>query len=268
MSERQLLTTREMAEFANAGMLRKDNAIPKALCAELRELFDSGDARQRGRMGGPLTDVWDPEHAIARTLAQPQVRGMIESLVGPAPLYDHHAVHTTKPGSGIQYLHADAEIDIRPLSFDIQLSIFPQDTPLAMGGTRFLPGSQFRHVHETMVGRYQHVNGMVQSVCDAGTVVAWHHNLWHGAQPNRSDHTRYMFKLRLNPTVPQQLLWDTADLDDPEIPGILTRAHPWHGQQARVEIMQRIRFWRFLTDNPSFDVAMWWGRVEADPAAM
>ena len=129
----------------------------------------------------------------------------------------------------------------------------------------FLPGSHFRRVHETQVGRYQHVKGMYQVVCKAGTVVAWHHNLWHGAQPNSTDDMRYMFKLRLNPTVKQQLLWNTDDLDDKGINQILFKGQPWYGQENRTEQFNRIRMWRFLTNNPTFDTALWYGRVENEP---
>lgn len=33
-----------------------------------------------------------------------------------------------------------------------------------------------------------------------------HHGIWHGGRRNDSDLTRYMFKIRFNPTVHQRLL--------------------------------------------------------------
>ena len=38
-----------------------------------------------------------------------------------------------------------------------------------------------------------------------------------------------MYKLRLNPTKPQVLNFDTSDLDDPEIDKILNANHGWEG---------------------------------------
>ena len=48
----------------------------------------------------------------------------------------------------------------------------------------------------------------------AGTVVVFHHGLWHAGQPNPSGTDRWMHKVRLNPTAPQVRLWNTADLDE------------------------------------------------------
>ena len=180
---------------------------------------------------------------------------IIHSLVGPDPRYDHHAAHLTpahtRKGAN---LHQDAEYDVRRNHFDIQISFFPEDTPAESGGTLFLPGSQFRRVYESTTRRYQDVLGQVQAICDAGTMFFWHTNVWHAARSNQTDRDRYMFKLRLNPTVRQQRLWNTADLDDPDtrtdIGKTLGGHIPWHGQRHRIEVMNRIRLWRYLAGDP------------------
>jgi hypothetical protein len=134
-----------------------------------------------------------------------------------------------------------------------------------MGGTMFLPGSHLRRVHETFIGRYQNFVGQVPMACAAGTLVVGHHGIWHCAQPNHTDRMRYMFKLRLNPTVRQMRLWNTEDLDSPEISGILFRNHHWYGSEDRLEYAQRIKFWRFLTGNERFDANYWLTRIENTP---
>jgi hypothetical protein len=269
MVDRQyLLTTKQMAEFAHNGFLRFDKMVPRDLCDELYKLVD---AKDHGRARAPcyLEDAWPAEHPMARCFNLPAMQGMIHSLVGPHCRYDHHHPHKTPGGSkGQQLLHQDAEYDVRFASFDVQISVFPQDTPLEKGGTRFLPGTQYRQVYETEVGRYRNVKGMYQCVCEAGTVVVWHHNLWHGAQPNHTDLARYMIKLRINPTVKQQLLWNTDDLQAPEVFGWLGKVQPWWGVEQRLELMNKIRFWRALTNNPSFDLGMWYTRVENNPQTL
>jgi len=102
-------------------------------------------------------------------------------------------------------------------------------------------------------------------VCKAGTIFATHMNIWHCAQPNKTDKTRYMFKLRLNPTVKQVRLWNTDDINDPEIPRILNSTQPWMGNEGRLEIVQHIKLWRALTGNEKFDSALWLGRIENMP---
>jgi hypothetical protein len=145
------------------------------------------------------------------------------------------------------------------------LFYYPHDTPREMGGTMFLPGSHLRRIHETFIGRYQNFVNQVAIACTAGTLVVGHHGIWHCAQPNHTDQMRYMFKLRLNPTVRQTRLWNTNDIEDPEIARILFRDHRWYGSENRLEYAQRIKFWRFLSGNERFDVNYWLTRIENTP---
>ena len=160
------------------------------------------------------------ESAITRVLELPVVRGAIESLVGPNPRFDHHFLHVTFPpefyeARGLpnvsQHTHQDSTIDPRR-AFDVQIMYYPHDVTREMGGTRFVPGTHLRVVSEAAVARYQNIRGQQHVVCPAGTLLFLHHGIWHGGGVNRSDRLRYMFKIRINPTVRQQRLWDTSDL--------------------------------------------------------
>jgi hypothetical protein len=266
LNKEDLLNNKQMAGFVNNGFIRLDEVIPLDLCSDVKTIFDSGDVRTQGSRGCLLEDKYPKDSPIYKMLHTPKVLGMIESLVGPSPRHDHHAVHK-KPAKSDnqQMLHQDAEIDIRENAFDIQLSFFIHDTPKEMGGTRFLPGSHFRRVHESQIARYQNIKGMMQVECKAGTVVAWHQNLWHGAQPNFTDQMRYMFKVRLNPMVKQQRLWNTDNSDQNELNSTLFNCQPWYGQEERIEQFNRIRMWRYLTNNSNFDHGDWYTRIENDP---
>src|SRR4051794_923344 len=266
VDKQYLLTSLQMAAFAADGLLRFDELIPDEINREaVRELDERLVKFGYERQGQPLSDLWPESKGFGAMIRLPQVQGIIRSLVGPNPLYDHHAMHRVPPGhlEG-QHWHADAIIDTR-LHFDIQLFYFPHDTPREMGGTMFLPGSQFRRIHESDIGRYQNFLGQLPIVCGAGTLVVGHHGLWHCAQPNKTDRLRYMFKIRLNPTVRQLRLWNTEDIDDPQIPGILFRNHKWYGNDDRLEYANRIKFWRFLTGNEKFDANYWLTRIENMP---
>ena len=76
-----------------------------------------------------------------------------------------------------------------------------------------------------------------------------------------------MFKLRLNPMVKQTRLWDTTDVDDPEVIKALNTNHGWYGNEVRLEYVNRIKFWRFLTGNDAFDMGYWLSRLENIPEA-
>ena len=184
-----------------------------------------------------------------------------------------------------QHTHQDSTIDHR-LAFDVQVMYFPHQVAPEMGGTRYVPGTHLRVVSEMAVARYRNIAGQEHVVCPAGTLIFAHHGLWHGDGRNRSDRVRFMFKIRLNPKVRQRRLWDTSDLteadfaqrpifhvksprDPDHIQSILTRPERWfENDTGRIEYINRIRFWRFLLGDDSFDADYWVTRIENEPQAV
>ncbi len=202
IDKKYLLTTEQMASFVADGYLRFDKLIPDELNKAAHAEMETG-VSVRGGGGTVLNDVWNDGSAVGKVFGLPEVQGIVQSLVGEAPLYDHHAVHIVRPQNEVgQIWHADAIIDLR-MHFDIQFFYFSHDTPREMGGTMILPGSHYRRVCETDIARYQNFLGQLPIACEAGTLFVVHHGMWHCAQPNLTEDTRYMFKLRLNPTVRQ-----------------------------------------------------------------
>lgn len=240
--------------------------------------------------GTRLVDAYEASGPVSRVLQVPEIAGAIESLVGADPIFDHHFLHMTFPGAFYkknapvaQHLHQDSTIDPR-MAFDIQIMYFPHDVTIDMGGTRFLPGSHLRVVSEASIGRYQNVVGQQHMVCPAGTVLILHMGIWHGGGANQSDKVRYMFKIRLCPGQRQTRLWDTSDLPDDHheqrpifwtgighnpdhLHAILMAPEPWFEfDTGRLENMNRIRLWRYLLGDDSFDADYWLTRVENEYA--
>lgn len=270
LHKEHLLNSKKMAEFVVNGYLRFDELIPKELCEQTLVEMASGKLNKIEPFGLPFNSIWRNEPlTIAKIFRLPQMQGIIQSLVGPNPRYDHHFPHLTKAGTRHgENLHQDAEYDPRFETFDIQISFFATDVTPESGGTLFVPGSHFRRVHESSIKRYQNIVGQEQCVCKAGTIIVWHQNIWHSARSNLTSADRFMFKLRLNPTVKQQLLWDTEDLNDPLIDRILQKSFNWHGRSVRVEEMNRVKLWRHLTNQPEYDLPLWsayWRRIENQP---
>ena len=284
IDKQYLLNSRQMAEFVARGFLRFDELVPDEINqAIMREIdkMDVNSALTKGEPAGtPLSQCYAGT-AIRTMLDLPPIQGLIQSLVGADPLFDHDAIHVREPNEGrAQGLHADSIIDLRT-HFDIQLMYFPHDVPLEMGGTLLLPGSHFRRVNEADVAAYQNMRGQIPMICKAGTLLALHHGIWHCGRQNKTNRRRYMFKLRLNPAEPQLRLWNTDDLaagysahqkiftgqrkDD--IQDILSRREPWfEAASGRLEIVNRIKLWRFLTGDDGFDVHYWLTRLENMPA--
>jgi ectoine hydroxylase-related dioxygenase (phytanoyl-CoA dioxygenase family) len=266
-----------MAAFVAHGFLRFDEIVPRELCdaalAELTAGFEptpyraARDSPEAAWPGQPLATLWRDSPAIGPVLQLPRVAGIVQSLLGPGALYDHHYAHVIPPRQRwSQPWHADAIIDPRRHAFDIQLFFFFHDTPREAGGTMILPGSHFRRVNESDIARTQNFRGQVPTVCPAGTLLVCHHGLWHCGQPNHTDQPRTMLKLRLGPAVHQSRHFDLRDLDDSAVSETLRAELPWMGSaEARLEIVHRIKLWRMLTGDDRFDIDHWLTRIENQP---
>jgi len=260
-----LLDAETMARFVAKGVLSFPALVPDALNQAVMAGISAGSIGSGGYRGDALADLWPGEHPLGRIFRLPQVRGIIASLVGPRPRHDHHALHSVGPRHvAAQSWHADATIDPRT-NFDIQIMYFPHDTPVDMGGTMLLPGSHLRHVHEFEVARYQHIVGQTPTVCPAGSIQVLHHGIWHRARGNATDQMRSMFKLRLNPQWKQQRLFAMSGHDSSAVDHILQTPEPWFGSDARLEYVNRIRLWRELTGDCTYDAGLWLSRLAASP---
>ena len=306
MTEPILLTSAQMASFVARGFLRFDAAVPAEINAQFMaeaggvpELAEGGkiakvygetlaaSAIPEAPAGMPLADVYPRDSAVGRMLDLPLVRGALQSLLGEAPVFDHHFLHVTFPPryyeaahreNVSQHTHQDSTIDPR-LSFDVQVMYYPHAVTRPMGGTRFIPGTHLRKVSEVALGRYQNMLGQQHMVCEAGTLLFLHHGMWHGGGVNLSDDVRYMFKIRMHASGSQVRRWDVDDAPRPNAqraiffrksapePGtvetILTTPEPWFEQDtSRLEYVNRIKLWRYLTDDPTYDADYWLTRLE------
>jgi hypothetical protein len=312
MTEPALLTSAQVASFVARGFLRFDAAVPADInaqfLAEAGEVAEPANGAKLGRVlgemlaasdlpevpaGTPLAEAYPGGSALARLLDLPLVRGVIRSLLGEAPVFDHHFLHVTLPPrfheaadheNVSQHTHQDSTIDPREHSFDVQMMYYPHAVTRPMGGTRFIPGTHLRKVSEVAIGRYQNIVGQQHVVCEAGALLFLHHGIWHGGGVNLSDDVRYMFKIRMHASGSQVRGWDLEDLPKRNaqrpiffvksapakgtVETILTTPEPWFEQDTgRLEYINRIKLWRYLTEDPSYDADYWLTRLERHPAA-
>ena len=281
LDKKHLLNSNQMASFVARGFLRFDELVPPAINDAVMAEIDAGSIKA-APAGTPLSQCYPEPSALGHMLRMPEIQGIIQSLVGPDPLFDHHAVHVRQANEGqAQGMHGDSIIDTR-MHFDVQLMYFPHDVPLEMGGTLVVPGSQYRRINEADIARYQNFLGQIPMVCKAGSVLALHHGIWHCGRQNKTNQKRYMYKIRLNPRVRQMRLWNTDDLSADQskhkpiftretnavedIQTILGKQEPWYEDAAgRLEVVNRVKMWRFLTGDNNFDVHYWLTRLENMP---
>ena len=307
MSEPQLLSSPDVARFVARGFLRFDGVVPDAINAQfmreagevqaadgergIRQVYGealAANAIPEVAAGTPLADTYAPGTAIAKLLDLPLVRGALQSLLGPEPVFDHHFLHITFPpayhagGESVsQHLHQDSTIDPKD-GFDVQMMYYPHTITRPMGGTRFVPGTHLRKVSEVAIGRYQNMLGQQHMVCEAGTLLFLHHGIWHGGGMNVSDRTRYMFKIRMRAGSRQTRRWAIEDYAPPDrqraifyrkappqadtVETILTTPEPWFEQDTgRLEYVNRIKLWRYLTEDPTYDADYWLTRLDPLP---
>ena len=246
VAKEYLLTAVQMAHFVTDGFLMVENIVPEQL----------NEAVYRDERALPRFNFWFNSDNIRAVFDLPQVQGIIQGLVGLNPVYDHSSLHIVNAGHTVaQNWHADSIIDLRPLAFDIQAFYFAHDTPREMGPTLILPGSHLRKVNTESIGRYKNIVGQRQLEAKAGTIVFMHHGIWHCAQPNYTDQTRYVFKLRLRPGQPQRGLFNLEGYTDPSVKEILNRGgfREWQGNEARLEHNRRAALWRYVTGDESVD---------------
>jgi len=280
-----LLTTDEVATFVARGFLEFPGVVPDDLNAaaadEMRQIMATWGSSARPyapASGDAWGDIYPDPSAIGAVLRLPEVRRIVDSLVGPEAVFDHDFVHFKPAGDPtFQPLHADAVIDTNT-AFDIQIFYFPNEVQPGGGGTGFVPGTHLRRVHETQVGRYRHIHGERQWAGPAGSIMVFHHGLWHRGMGNPSAIDRLMYKIRLNPTRPQVRRWDTSDLADRQsaandhifatfdagrIGMTLRHREPWMGEQDhRLELIARAALWRYLTGDDDFDLDWYHTRVD------
>ncbi len=80
--------------------------------------------------------------------------------------------------------------------------------------------------------------------------------------PDKTDQTRYMFKLRVNTRVKQERLFNYTELSVIELRKVFETRHAFSGNDERTETLNRIRLWRSLTGDASWDCTSWWSRIE------
>jgi hypothetical protein len=110
LDKKYLLTTRQMATFVAKGFLRFDDVVPAELNERIMHEIDAGGVKA-SRAATPLSQCYAGT-AVKEMLDMPEVQGMIQSLVGPDPLFDHQAVHVRQPNeAAAQGMHGDSIID-------------------------------------------------------------------------------------------------------------------------------------------------------------
>lgn len=189
------------------------------ICDRTRQIFED-----EGNPGNAILQRVPVLHDLFR---QPHVQGAIQSLLGPNyRLCCHRHPHLTKAGSADQGWHQDGT----PRKFagwsrpwrrhhhtrQLLVIFFPHDTPLEMGPTGIVKGSQYYNRKQEGLTEIE-----TPLVSAAGTLHLADFDIWHRARANQSDRDRMMIKFVLRRThEPSAATWQHEAGFEPDFDAI------------------------------------------------
>ena len=190
-----------MAEFVANGVIRFDAIVP----ARRQRARHRGDATTRTRSGLSPTGLKPPAHRdaarrlLSGTVGHRRVPPAARRSPGSSSRSSGRTRCSTTTGRTTSHRtpatcnhSTSTRSPTRPTwPSTSSCSGTPTTSQPGEGGTRFVPGSHLRRVRASGLDRYHHIAGEEQFAGPAGTVVVFHHGLWHAGQPNPGD-TRTM----------------------------------------------------------------------------
>lgn len=194
------LRAEQLREFLARGFLLLDPQLPKSYHRQVFERV-SGLHNGPGHHGNNLLPLV-PE--LGELFRDPVIAGALQSVLGPHYLmHPHRALHSNPTGSAAQAFHKDSYWGYtrrvrnhRP--WWVMLMYYPQDTPVYLGPTSVMDGSQ--HFHQRPEYRCREV----AASGNAGRVLLIHYDIWHRKMKNLRDSERYMLKFEFTRLVAPQ----------------------------------------------------------------
>tara|TARA_B100000029_G_scaffold188640_1_gene186263 strand:- start:72008 stop:72808 length:801 start_codon:yes stop_codon:yes gene_type:complete len=196
--------------------------------------------------GGPAKKLVGSPEFLREVLLQPEIGGVIRSLLGPnflVPNGGHHHL-IEQPVVGMDW-HSDG---ISGQGFEInelQCYYYPQDVGPEDGPTMILPGSHCRAVNRDALAHYGNLMGQLPLVVKAGTVAITRYGIWHCVGPKLNYTRRSMIKFSYFRCDKPSRDWVTESDSIPEY-----RDRPscpyTSGVESYRDLRRRIHTWNWL----------------------
>lgn len=165
--------------------------------------------------GNPGNNLLPRIPELQTVMDHPVITGALTSVLGPGYLlHSHrhgHFNNSSKPGAW----HKDSYWGYKRMRnhrpWWAMIMYFPQDTPLELGPTGVLPGSQF---HETRTFEQDEMSAEAKASGKAGTFALIHYDIWHRSTANLAGRERYMLKFEFMRTqAPATPSWNNREAD-------------------------------------------------------
>lgn len=201
-----LLTDEQIRAFITEGflILKTDfsNAFHQSMTDELKRVYEEE--------GNPGNNLLPRIREIQQVFDHPVITGALTSVLGPDyMLHAHrHGHYNAQPVAG--GWHKDSYWGYSRMRnhhpWWAMIMYFPQATPLELGPTGVMPGTQ-NYEERNFIS--DDAPGEAYVSGEAGTFALIHYDIWHRSTPNVLGNPRYMLKFEfMRTTAPSKPSWD------------------------------------------------------------
>lgn len=210
LNKHLLLTDEQMKKFITEGflILKTDfsDEFHQKLMSQLNDVYE--------KEGNPGNNLLPRIPELRMVFDHPVVTGALTSVLGPDyMLHAHrHGHYNASPVAG--GWHKDSYWGYSRIRnhhpWWAMIMYFPQDTPVDLGPTSVMPGTQN---YETRIFAADQSEGEALASGQAGTFALIHYDIWHRSTPNILDKARYMLKFEfMRTTIPVAPSWDNKEM--------------------------------------------------------
>ncbi|TVY11202.1 HEAT repeat domain-containing protein [Paenibacillus cremeus] len=204
-----LLTDEQMRKFITEGFLILKTDFSEAFHQQLRDQLNLVYEKE----GNPGNNLLPRIRELQKVFDHPIITGALTSVLGPDYLlHTHRHGHLNaapKPGNW----HKDSYWGYKKIRnhhpWWAMIMYFPQDTPVELGPTGVMPGTQNydTRTFEADESEYEAVASGKE-----GTFALIHYDIWHRSTPNMVGQMRYMLKFEFMRTqAPTAPSWDCVE---------------------------------------------------------
>ncbi|OXM83803.1 HEAT repeat domain-containing protein [Paenibacillus rigui] len=204
-----LLSDEQMRKFITEGFLILQTDFPEAFHQRLTEQLNQVYEQE----GNPGNNLLPRLRDLQKVFEHPIVTGALTSVLGPNYLmHTHrHGHFNASPKAG--GWHKDSYWGYKKMRnhhpWWAMIMYFPQDTPVELGPTGVMPGTQ-NYESRTFVD--DEAEGEAVASGKAGTFALIHYDIWHRSTPNILGKPRFMLKFEFMRTqAPTAPSWDCVD---------------------------------------------------------
>ncbi|GIP33208.1 HEAT repeat domain-containing protein [Paenibacillus sp. J2TS4] len=205
-SEPQLLTDEQMRQFIAEGFLILKTDLSKEFHQKLLEQLNAVYQNE----GNPGNNLLPRIREVQKVFEHPVITGALTSVLGPGyMLHAHrHGHYNSSPQPG--GWHKDSYWGYKKMRnhhpWWAMIMYFPQDTPVELGPTGVLPGSQY---YDTRTFQDENPSAEATANGEAGTFALIQYDIWHRSTANQLGQHRYMLKFEFMRTqIPEAPSWD------------------------------------------------------------